>query len=97
MTKQFSWPHPSDAMNAVAQLSAPGATDAPFACNPRRSATRSASFGPWVKRLSRAKTDLEPDAATLHPPVGRVDIPRPGSGEDACLPLHHAKPAHAAK
>jgi hypothetical protein len=47
MPKQFSWPHPSDAMNAVAQLSAPGATNAPFACNPRQSAIRSASFGLW--------------------------------------------------
>ena len=47
MPKQFSWPHPSDAMNAVAQLSAPGATNAPFACNPRQSAIRWASFGLW--------------------------------------------------
>ena len=96
MPKQFSWPHPSDAMNAVAQLSAPGATDAR---SPAIRANRPLG-GPalaYGKTVIAGKTGREPDAATPHPPVGRVDIPRPGSREDAYLPLHHAKSAPAAK
>ena len=52
MPKQFSWPHPSDAMNAVAQLSAPGATVVPLPSNPRQSAHQVGQL--WLSRVKRA-------------------------------------------